>query len=68
VNGSTSREGCRASRQIGLSGSDPFDEDTMLDPHDLEEPGEAQEPATKADQGRRGDEAEEPTMALASRS
>src|SRR5215210_872321 len=50
-----------------LSGRDPFDEDTMLDPHDLEEPGEVQEQATTAGQGRRGDEAEEPTMALASR-
>jgi aerobic C4-dicarboxylate transport protein len=48
-----------------LSGSDPFDEDTMLDPHDLEEPGEAQESATKA--VRHGAAAEEPNMALASR-
>ncbi|TFV77437.1 cation:dicarboxylase symporter family transporter [Blastococcus sp. CT_GayMR19] len=48
-----------------LSGSDPFDEDTMLDPHDLEEPGEAEEPATKT--GRNGDVAEEPAMAVASR-
>ena len=50
-----------------LSGSDPFDEDTMLDPQDLEEPSEAcQEPATIA--GRAcPEEAEEPAMALASR-
>ena len=37
-----------------LSGSDPFDEDTMLDPQDLEEPGEAlQEPATMAGRAAR---------------
>ena len=48
-----------------LSGRDPFDEETMLDPHDLEEPIEAVEPATNA--GRGVEEAEEPAMALASR-
>jgi hypothetical protein len=37
----------------------------MLDPHDLEEPIEAVEPATNA--GRGVEEAEEPAMALASR-
>ena len=49
-----------------LSGRDPFDEDTMLDPHDLEEPGVTPEPATIAGPGRR-DEAEEPNMASAAR-
>jgi aerobic C4-dicarboxylate transport protein len=50
-----------------LSGSDPFDEDTMLDPHDLEEPGAAPESAAIAGSGRHHDGAEEPEVALASR-
>jgi aerobic C4-dicarboxylate transport protein len=48
-----------------LSGSDPFDEDTMLDPHDLEEPGAAEEPAATA--GRSVEKAGEPAMAHSSR-
>ena len=57
----------REKLSAALSGRDPFDEETMLDPHDLEEPTVAESGAT-AVPGRRDDEAEEPNMALASRS
>jgi aerobic C4-dicarboxylate transport protein len=49
-----------------LSGRDPFDEDTMLDPHDLEEPV-TPEAGAIAVPGRPNDDAEERNVALASR-
>jgi aerobic C4-dicarboxylate transport protein len=49
-----------------LSGRDPFDEDTMLDPHDLETPGEAPSSATDAAPGNRVVETEPQEVALAS--
>jgi aerobic C4-dicarboxylate transport protein len=47
-----------------LSGRDPFDEDTMLDPHDLEGPAEAAVPATDAVRSGRDAEAQQEGRAL----
>ncbi len=54
----------REKLSAALSGRDPFDEDTMLDPHDLEEPVAPESGATAVPS--RQNEAEEPKVALAS--
>jgi aerobic C4-dicarboxylate transport protein len=56
----------REKLSAALSGRDPFDEDTMLDPHDLEDPV-VPESAAAAVPGRQNAVAEEPNVVLASR-
>jgi aerobic C4-dicarboxylate transport protein len=56
----------REKLSAALSGRDPFDEDTMLDPHDLEEP-EAPAPGTDAGPAQPNVVSTEEDLALASR-
>jgi aerobic C4-dicarboxylate transport protein len=56
----------REKLSAALSGRAPFDEDTMVDPHDLESPAEAPAPVANAGQDRRDAETAQHDMALTS--